>query len=87
MIIALLVVLMGLALVVAACFVRGAKRDAAPPAPRVSRVRGPLTDGFCPWCGEAGIYLNRDGRPNRRYHHCPVTLGGTASASNPKEGA
>ena len=37
-----------------------------PPASR--KLRGPLTDGFCPVCSRPGTYLNHDGSPNRRFH-------------------
>lgn len=60
-------------LVLLVCFIKGAATvaEAEPALPKVRKVRGPLMDGTCPVCGAYGVYLNRDGSPNRRHHTCP----------------
>jgi len=38
------------------------------PLPMPRRKRGPMAEGYCPNCQEAGVYMNKDGTPNRRHH-------------------
>jgi len=62
----------------------------APPAPMPRRKRGPLTEAFCPVCGQAGVYLTRAGQPNRRYHPARDCAGrliqtGSVTAATPEQ--
>ena len=44
------------------------------PLPMPRRKRGPLTEAFCPVCGQAGVYLTKRGLPNRRFHSCAASV-------------
>ena len=47
----------------------------------VRKARGPLRDGFCPFCSTPGVYLTRKGLPNLRYHNCRRGLTGAQAVS------
>lgn len=44
--------------------------EAPHPLPVVRKARGPMREGFCPYCQRPGTYLTHAGIPNRRYHVC-----------------
>jgi hypothetical protein len=44
------------------------------PASMPRRKRGPLTEAFCPVCGQAGVYMTKRGLPNRRFHSCAASV-------------
>jgi hypothetical protein len=52
---------------------RGKPAPTAEPAPAKRKARGPLLRDTCPYCGECGIPVRRDGEPNLRFHSCGFT--------------